>query len=97
MLIPSIMSLASTPYLKSAKVPGSILDRRIKQTKQKRKLQRRNSRKFCKIKKSTSYSRRNRNKKQSRDTKQKQSVQRKRLIRNFRNKKNREKNGVVRS
>ena len=97
MLILSTMSLASTPYLKSAKVPGSILDRRIKQTRQKRKLQKRSSRRFYKIKKSTNYKRRNRDKKQNRDTRQKQSVQRKRLIRNFRNRKKREKNGVVRS
>ena len=68
MLIPLTMSLASTPYLKSARVPGLILDKRIKQMRQKRKLQRKSLGKFYKTKRSTNYVRRNYSKKQNRDT-----------------------------
>ena len=96
MLIPSTMSLASTPYLKSARVPGSILDKRIKQTKRKRKLQRKSSRRFYRTKRSTNCAKRNYYKRQNRDMRQRQSVQKKTQIKNFRNKKKREKNGVVR-
>ena len=68
MLIHSTMNLASTPYLKSARVPGLILDKRIKQMRQKRKLQRKSSGRFYKTKRSTNYVRRNYSKKQNRDT-----------------------------